>query len=67
MTDGDNCIPHHVIPTGWRFVSCIQSTAGNEWWVHLEGPERPWPIRTAGAWGPTLRSAVERAAFEAEQ
>ena len=53
-------------PIGWRFISCIQSAAPDgEWWVQLEGPEKPWPVRTAGAWGPTLRAAVERACWEA--
>jgi len=67
MSDNDNCIPLDVIPAGWRFVSCIQSVAGDEWWVQLEGSLKQWPIRTAGAWGPTLRVAVERAAWEARQ
>jgi hypothetical protein len=62
-----NCIPLDAIPAGWRFVSCFQSAASDgEWWVHLEGPEKPWPVRTAGAWGPTLRAAVERACWEAQ-
>lgn len=59
-----NSIPMGAIPNGWRFLSCIRSSTG-EFWVQLEGPEKPWPIRTAGAWGPTLRAAVENASFEA--
>lgn len=66
----ENSIPIDRIPPMWRFVSCIQSaqpmSGGGpvEWWVQLER-SIPWPSRTAGAWGPTLRAAVERAAFEA--
>ena len=61
-----NCIPLEAIPAGWRFISCIRSAAPDgEWWVLLVGPEKPWPVRSASAWGPTLRAAVERACWEA--
>jgi hypothetical protein len=60
------CVPLDVIPVGWKFISCIRAaTDDGEWWVQLEGPPKPWPVRTSGAWGPTLRAAVERAAWEA--
>ena len=58
-------IPVEDIPIGWRVSHCIMTPITNEWWVMLEGPPKPWPIRTVGAWGPTLREATLLACKEA--
>ena len=44
------CVPLDAIPDGWRFISCLRAASDDgEWYVLLEGPEKPWPIRTASA------------------
>jgi len=58
-------VPIEDIPDGWRVSHCIMQPGNNHWWAMLEGPEKPWPIRTAGAWGMTLREAVLNACGEA--